>query len=294
MNHWDIPELLFDPERDRSQNCREDMSEAEREYLANWDRKFNPFGIVNTLDVWVPWFPGAFPFRVGKEPEWGQMKLQKEALQGLLFPSEEACLNAMERYAHALDPWNLYVLFGGRYEPRPHCEYDQRGNWEKPPERQELEHTFYRQYEPDWLAEDKWSEGWDSRVTEIRTEREPGKLLITGKWEEKLPPEWEWSSVEWMHDGERVSERVMVHTARRLQMYMGAGGPLVSPEILALVKWRDESSDLYGDDLVWLIVNWIEHNQDIPEEHQAARDRLVAMENRDEVIEQALKDIGSY
>jgi len=219
MNKWDVPELVFDPEQDPVLGIREDCEWRETE------RKYNSQGVKDTLAFWVPWFPHSFSYHVSKNEEWGRVGLQPESLQGLVFPTEEACLDAMERYAKALDPWNRYIVFGSEYDRDPYTQYGHRGDWLQTPERRTVYADFRIQYDDEngeYKAESDFDDAWDARALEVRTKREPGKLTITAKWEEKLPPDWGWHPVEWIHDGERVSERFIVHTARRLEIYWGA------------------------------------------------------------------------
>lgn len=192
MGRWKIGDYLFDPELKR-QGVSGD---------------YNPLGAAEQVEAWVPWEPGCFA-----------MHAQPESLRGLVYPSQQTCLDAMEAYIRALDPSNWPSLFNGS---GPYHPWGAQGeHWAPPSHRQE----------PD----EEWEDGGDpatgryDKVTDLRIERKKEGVLLTSRWAEWMPP-GQWEDVQWNTanaynntDPENiVSERTFEHTARKLLMFWGA------------------------------------------------------------------------
>lgn len=223
-----LGQFIFDPEDDPILHLSDHLSDEQKEEAANWDRKFNPYGIAARLEIWVPEYPGCFPFQVSRDPEWGRVGIQKESLAGLVYPTRESCLDAMERYIRALDPWNqdLCVTMPFYYGP-----YSGTG-WERT--------KAHAQKIRDWMAsmpdqnEDGSDVEWDEedgtghswKVTRLDVERKDDRIEVTTEWAEWMPP-GQWEPVQWNtsrdYKTEKItSERVFVHQCRKVEFLWGS------------------------------------------------------------------------
>lgn len=215
MNYFDIPNVVHDPE------------------TPDYDREYNDKAVVSTVDLWVPRYPDNFPEQVQKTKKWGKLKAQEESLEGLVFDSEKACLDAMEKYISALDDYNRYVLFN--YFPNAYDRFTRQGDWAETEERIKIGKAFEEK-----LAEEKGLNHYELddyleekeyyRVTELIVDRHEDHILLTSRWEEKFPGSNGWRPVQWLRGpfamGEHfepyiTDQRTFKHTARKLNLHYG-------------------------------------------------------------------------
>jgi len=75
-----------------------------------------------------------------------------------------------------------------------------------------------------------------------------------------------------------------------------AGRAAASPQVKALIRWRDACAlDNYGDELLMKVYHsLVERQQSVPEEHQAALAELAAADDAYDIIKDVLIEAGSY